>query len=323
MRRAIHLPGAVIFPMNNGSVMADNNVVLTDGGMGQELVHRSQSEPGPMWGAQVLMDEPALVSQLHGEYIAAGAKVITLNAYSLTPERLAYVNAQDQFSALQRRAIDLAIQARESSGVNDVTIAGCLPPLFGSYRPDTFPGEAQALATYRQVVQAQANDVDVFLCETMSSVQECIASVTAASESGLPVWLGLSVNDNGNGLLRSGETIASAYEAIQSHQPDAVLLNCSIPEAVTAAWPSITELPCPVGAYANGFTSVLDLEIGGTVDKLQARTDLGPAEYAAHAMHWVQQGAQIVGGCCEISPAHISYLSQALIEHGYSISGSL
>jgi S-methylmethionine-dependent homocysteine/selenocysteine methylase len=303
--------------------MKAKNIVLTDGGMGQELVHRSSAPPSPMWGAQVLMDHPYLVCELHAEYIRAGARVITVNAYSVTPERLAVVNAEAQFEKLQRRALDLALKARDIAGVADVAIAGCLPPLFGSYQPDTFPGAEPALNTYRRIVEAQSSEVDVFLCETMSSVKESVASVTASSESGTPVWLALSVDDNGNGLLRSGETIASAFAAVETLKPQAVLLNCSIPEAVTAAWDSLEGLPCATGAYANGFTSILDLEIGGTVDKLQARTDLGPAEYASYAMDWVSKGADIVGGCCEISPAHIQKLSESLSNSGYEINARL
>ena len=303
--------------------MTVKKVVLTDGGMGQELVHRSSAPPSPMWGAQVLMDEPDLVCKLHAEYIRAGARVITLNAYSVTPERLALVNAEVQFEKLQRRALDLALTARDIAGVADVAIAGCLPPLFGSYQPDTFPGAEVALNTYRRIVEAQSNEVDVFLCETMSSVKESVASVTASSESGKPVWLALSVDDKGNGLLRSGESIASAFAAVESLKPQAVLLNCSLPEAVTAAWPGLSGVPCAIGAYANGFTSVLGLDIGGTVDKLQARTDLGPAEYANYAMDWVGKGAVIVGGCCEISPAHIQKLSESLIDNGYRITAQL
>ena len=68
--------------------MTGNKVVLLDGGMGQELVKRGAAKESPMWGAQVLMDTPELVCQLHVEFIQAGAKVITLNSYSLTPERL-------------------------------------------------------------------------------------------------------------------------------------------------------------------------------------------------------------------------------------------
>ena len=53
-------------------------VILTDGGMGQELIRRSKSEPTPLWSARVLIDEPDLVRDLHAEFIRAGARVITI-----------------------------------------------------------------------------------------------------------------------------------------------------------------------------------------------------------------------------------------------------
>jgi S-methylmethionine-dependent homocysteine/selenocysteine methylase len=64
------------------------------------------------------------------------------------------------------------------------------------------------------------------------------------------------------------------------------------------------------GAYANGFTAIADTfdHIGATVDLLQARTDLGPVAYAKFADSWAQQGASIIGGCCQVGPAHIAEL---------------
>ena len=73
----------------------------------------------------------------------------------------------------------------------------------------------------------------------------------------------------------------------------------------------------PYGGYANAFTSVDALEPGGTVDVLEARKDLDPAAYAEHALGWVRQGATIVGGCCEVGPAHIKALAEKLSAEGY------
>ncbi|WP_292259060.1 homocysteine S-methyltransferase family protein, partial [Mesorhizobium sp.] len=92
------------------------SVILTDGGMGQELVRRSQSEPTPLWSARVLIDEPELVRDLHAEFIRAGARVITINTYSATPERLAREGAEELFKPLQKRGIELARQARDEAG---------------------------------------------------------------------------------------------------------------------------------------------------------------------------------------------------------------
>ena len=55
-------------------------ITILDGGMGQELLARSKNPPTEMWSARVLLDEPDLVTAVHGDYIAAGAEVITINA---------------------------------------------------------------------------------------------------------------------------------------------------------------------------------------------------------------------------------------------------
>ncbi|RWF42179.1 MAG: homocysteine S-methyltransferase, partial [Mesorhizobium sp.] len=161
------------------------SVILTDGGMGQELVRRSKSEPTPLWSARVLIDEPDLVRDLHVEFIQAGARVITLNTYSATPERLAREGAEDLFKSLQKRGVELARQACEQAG--DAAVAGCLSPLFGSYAPALTISYQETLDTYRRIVAEQADGVDLFLCETMASADEARAAVTAASESGKPV----------------------------------------------------------------------------------------------------------------------------------------
>lgn len=302
--------------------MTRKNVVLLDGGMGQELVTRGAAKDSPLWGAQVLMDQPDLVRELHVEFIEAGARVITLNSYSLTRERLVNVDALDKFSELQAKAFELADRARDQAGVADVKIAASLPPLAGSYHPESTPEFEDAVSSYRMIVEAQSNSVDLFLCETMSGIREAKAAGLAASESDKPYWMAFSVSDECDGVLRSGESIEDAYNAIAATAPQAVLLNCSLPEAIDAAWSHLAKLNVPVGAYANGFTSISALPLMGSVNMLEARTDLGPDAYARAAMHWVDNGASIVGGCCEISPLHIKHLAATLSEQGISVASA-
>ena len=77
----------------------------------------------------------------------------------------------------------------------------------------------------------------------------------------------------------------------------------------------------PFGAYANGFQQITKdfLKDTPTVDSLGARRDLGPSAYAKFALGWVDQGATIVGGCCEVAPAHIAELAGRLRVGGYDI----
>jgi homocysteine S-methyltransferase len=93
---------------------------------------------------------------------------------------------------------------------------------------------------------------------------------------------------------------------------DTVLVNCSIPEAVDSAVGALTGCGLRIGAYANGFTHINDafLEPGATVDVLQKRKDMDPETYAGFAADWVTKGAEIVGGCCEVGPAHIALLAK-------------
>ena len=294
-------------------------ITLLDGGMGQELLKRSSKDITPLWSTQVMIDEPDIVRDVHIDYIFAGARVITLNAYTMTPERLARDGQIEDFEKLQVAAINAAISAREAAGIPEVKIAGCLPPLVASYHAEVTPKYEAMLKSYSKIVAIQAPHVDVFLCETMSSIAEAKAALVAAKESGLPVWVSLTIEDNDQGLLRSGEALSDAVSMLDEFDADAKLLNCSKPEAILASWSKMKSDQGLTGAYGNGFTSVDSLKPGGTVKSMQSRTDLGPAAYAEFAMEWVTNGAGLIGGCCEVGPAHIVELSKRLIENGYSV----
>ena len=281
------------------------DIVLLDGGMGQELYHRSRNPASPLWSAQVLMDEPELVETVHSEFIAAGAQIIILNAYSATPERLADAGKAELFEPVQAQAISVAKAARDKSG-KAVRIAGCLSPLVASYRPDLVPDAETALGLYRRIVAV-----------TLASIKEARVATQAAKESGKPVWTCLTVDDSDGTKLRSGEALADGIHAAIDAGADAVLINCSIPEAVDQGVAVLAKADVPFGAYANGFTSILELQPGKTVDVLKARSDLGPETYADHALGWVKAGARIVGGCCEVGPAHIAELARRLEAEGY------
>ena len=299
--------------MNNTA----KQVILLDGGMGQELLKRSGATPSPLWSAQVMMDHPDIVRDLHADFIQAGASVITLNSYSVTPERLARDADESYFEKLQKQAIDIAKSARDKAGVDGVRIAGCLPPLVASYRPDQAPAKELMQSTYERIVEVQQDHVDLFLCETMASINEASCALSAALQSNLTTWVGLTVADDSSARLRNGDSLSDAVSVLDKLGADAKLLNCSKPEAISASWDALASGHGLIGAYANGFTSISALEPGGTVDSLEARHDLGPESYANFAMRWVEQGAGIVGGCCEVGPQHIAELAGRLREGYY------
>lgn len=291
------------------------DITLLDGGMGQELVHRAGDRPTPLWSTQVMIDHPGLVAQVHRDYFDSGATVATTNTYAIHHDRLDGTGLEGQFAALHAAALAEAEQARRPG----TRVAGAIGPLRASYRPDIHPAHDEAVPLYAEVARLLAPSCDLIICETIVSVAHAKAVMEGARAAGLPIWAGFSVDDQDGTTLRSGEPLAEALAIT----PDAaaVLVNCSSPEAVGLAMPILAATGLPFGGYANGFTQITSgfLEDKPTVDALTARQDITPASYAVHAMGWIGQGATIVGGCCEVGPAHIAALADAIRAAGHKI----
>jgi S-methylmethionine-dependent homocysteine/selenocysteine methylase len=288
-------------------------VALLDGSMGQELINRGVTGHGLLWSAGALLDSPQTILDIHLDYISAGADIITTNTYSATKKVLAQAGIENRFTELNQLACELAQEARQQSK-RPVLIAGSLPPFGESYRPDLVGSFNEIEPLYREQAKLLAPHVDLILCETMSSVDEAVAAVTGASVAGKPVWVSWTLADEGAPVLRSGEAITQAVNALDGLDVSAMLLNCSPPEALSRGIPllrSQTELP--VGAYGNAFTPIPPMwEHNHDDDLPPARTDLDPLTYARQAQLWLENGATIIGGCCEVGPHHIAKLRRLI-----------
>lgn len=294
-----------------------SKITLLDGGMGQELVHRSGDRPTPLWSTQVMVDHPGIVQAVHADYFAAGATIATLNSYALHCDRLAGTPLEGKQEALIGMSLAEAQAARDAHGAG--RLAGSLGPLIASYRPDIHPAHDVAVPLYAGLAKGLAKGCDLLICETVASVAHARAALEGALQAGLPVWLALTVDDTDGTRLRSGEALADVLDVAQG--AEALLINCSMPEAIPAAMDVLATAGKPFGAYANGFTRITEgfLADKPTVDALSARQDLGPEAYAVHALGWIAQGATIVGGCCEVGPAHITELARQLRAAGHEV----
>lgn len=295
-------------------------ITLLDGGMGQELVARAGSDPGPLWATRVMIDHPGLVKAIHDDYFAAGASVATTNTYNILHDRLQPQGLDALYHALHLRALAEAHEAKAQAGRG--LIAGSMGPLGESYRPDLTPPVAVSAPLYAEKARILGPHVDVILIETIPSLALARGALQGAQAAGKPVWLSVSVNDRDGTKLRSGEPVADLAEVLSEIPAQAVLANCSMPEAMAAAMGELAKLGLPFGAYANGFSEISDLPLpeDGGAPAYCARHDLTPERYTAFALGWVAQGATIVGGCCEVGPAHIRHLAAALKTAGHTIA---
>lgn len=295
------------------------DITLLDGGMGQELVARSGDAPTPLWATQVMIDHPGLVRAVHADYFAAGATVATTNTYAIHHDRLEKFGLDPRFAALHAQALAEATAARDAHGAG--RIAGSLGPLVASYRPEVFPPHAEAVAKYAEVARLLGPHVDLVLAETVASLAHARAVLEGAGAGGKPVWLSVTVDDEDGSRLRSGEPVAGLAPILQGGGAQAILANCSAPEAMAAALAVFRGLGLPFGAYANGFRQITKafLKDNPTVDALSARPEMTPALYAGFALLWVDMGATIIGGCCETTPAHIAEIGRRLRDAGHRI----
>ena len=282
--------------------------------MGGEIQRRLPTATHGLWSATALVECPQMVADIHREFIDAGAEIITTNTYSTVPSYLGKVAMAARCEELTALAADLARQAADSHR-RPVRVAGALPPLEESYRPDLVPPAAEAGPVYEAMVSAMAGKVDLFLCETMSSADEArnAARAALAVGGGKPVFVAWTLDETPGAGLRSGETVAAAVERLADLNIDGFLFNCTHPEAIEAGLVELrTRTDKPIGCYPNRLNRVPD---GWALDNLLVaglREDLPTAVYVASILRCVDLGATIVGGCCGIRPGDIRALARRL-----------
>lgn len=328
-------------------------LLVLDGGMGHLLKAKGvrrlckNLEFEELFAATAMANEhlPELVQEVHAQYIDAGADVITTNSFGCTEWSLAKVGRPELALPLTEEAGKLAREAADCAG-REVLVAGCLPPQQESYQVEGLAPLELLQPLYHNAASALAPHVDLLLCETVSGVQEGLAAATAASVSGKPWWISFSLEDNESALLRSGEALQDAVEAVRDLPGlEALLVNCCAPAAVRAALP-VLHATAPqgvrIGGYANGFQTTTTEWLRGSATAGQGAGAPGgggdpgssggagvaprlpageydeagvilPGAFAVHAVGWVREcGATVVGGCCGTGPEHIRELRRQL-----------
>lgn len=291
-------------------------VTVLDGGMGRELLRIGAPFRQPEWSALALTEGPDWVVQAHRNFIEAGAQVITTNSYAIVPFHI----GADRFHREGRELAALSGQlARQAAATKaGVTVAGSLPPLFGSYRPDLFDAKA-APAIIDPLIDGLRHHVDLWLGETLGSIAEAQAVAAAldrVGESTKPLWISYYLHDRMEGALASGEPVADAVSAAIDLGATAVMFNCCPVEAIGTAIPIAVRTAAGrarVGGYANRF-AVEHTATGEANTRLsEFRDDLDPASYCTLVEEWLAAGATIVGGCCGMTPQHIAAIA-ALVD---------
>ena len=151
-----------------------NKLSILDGGMGRELKRIGAPFSQPLWSAQALFESPSHVRKAHQSFIDSGAEIIIANSYACVPFHLGDELYRTDGAQLARQAAVIAqsvAQDERTQRNNPIRVAGSIPPAFGSYRPDLFKAD-EATAIFTTLFDAQEPHVDLWIAETIASLQE-------------------------------------------------------------------------------------------------------------------------------------------------------
>jgi S-methylmethionine-dependent homocysteine/selenocysteine methylase len=295
-----------------------NATLLLDGGTGSELRRRQIVFNEIVWSAAANLDCPTVLMDIHRDYIAAGADIITANTFATTRFVLEAGGLARRFEEINRAAI-VAAQTAAADADKKILVAAslsCCPPFLDmSSRPDP----ATELRDYRELARLFASSgVDVILLEMLQHPKNAALACRAARETGLPFWAGVScrlaVPPAGidNRLVSFDEPAAALGAILDAILPFAPAGIAIMHSPLDAMLPALSEIrQCwtgPLGAYA---------EIPYAEDP-SATTDArsSPDDYASVARSWLAHDLSLLGGCCGTTPAHITALRELLDEPG-------
>ena len=282
--------------------LSDRGILILDGATGTQL--QKAGMPANVCPEQWILEHQETMIQLQRAYVAAGTNILYTPTFTANRIKLAEYGLAEHLVEMNTRLVQISKTAADGRAfvAGDMTMTGKqMYPLGDMLFED-------CVNVYKEQAKALVKaGVDLFVVETMMSLQETRAAILAIQEvCDLPIMASLTFEANGRTLF--GTDPATAVVVLQSLGVDAVGLNCStgpleMIEIVTRMY-QYANLPI----LAKPNAGLPELEDGTTVYKTT------PQEFAEAAKQLAQAGARILGGCCGTSPEHIKALAEAIQE---------
>ncbi len=286
-------------------------ILVLDGATGTELQRRGAPMDQAAWCGPATLHNDDLLTEIHSDYIRAGSDVITANTFASSRLMLGPAGYADRVGEINLRAVEAALRAREQTGTTDrVAVAGSLshmvPVAAGSATVDAtkVPSNAEVSDAFYELANILRDaGVDHIMLEMMYNPVRAKLALEAALSTGLPVWFGMSArraSDGGVITFDALEEVAIATIAglIPAQGVDVTGFMHTgaevVSEALTAARPYFAG---PLMAYPDsGYFEMPDWRFVDTIE---------PNRLQEFFTDWMQQGVQLIGGCCGLTITHV------------------
>ncbi|MET0253226.1 MAG: methionine synthase [Terrimicrobiaceae bacterium] len=308
-------------------------IVLLDGAMGTMIQRYKLDEEAYRgerfkdWPRDVkgnndllVLTQPDVIREIHGQYVAAGADIIETNTFSSTTIAQADYGMGEIVPDINRAAAGIAREAADACKERRVFVAGAIGPLnrtLSISRDVNDPGKRdvtfeQVVAAYRQQVEHLVEGgVDILLVETIFDTLNAKAALFAiadyfgATGRRVPVMVSGTITDL-SGRTLTGQTVEAFLNSVSHFPLLSIGLNCALgPREMR---PYIEELSTKAPFFVSTYPNA------GLPDPLSETGFPETPETLAPQLHeWAEQGwLNILGGCCGTTPAHIRAIAEAV-----------
>lgn len=292
------------------SRMDAGELILIDGATGTEIERRGVPQLNNAWNGGGALSHPSIVREVHQDYIEAGSQIIISNTFATCEHTLRDAGMAEHFETLNRRGVELAVEARDQSHAPDVLVAGGI-----SYW--SFTGNKPSLSALSSSVTDQAGimknaGADLLMLEMMIDIDRMCVTLEGALASDLPVWVGVTCKIDSQGVvcLRNGEPLSSALESLKDYKIPLISVMHTEVDIITDCLSALNDnWAGSTGVYAHSRGDKVKnhnkhaWDFDGVVS---------PEDYLQASNEWCAQGINALGCCCGLGVEHIKTLRENL-----------
>ena len=288
--------------------------IILDGATGTNLMEAGM--PVGVCPESWVLENPKVLLDLQRRYVEAGSNIVYAPTFTANRIKLEEYGLAERLEEMNRKLVQLSREAvgEKALVAGDMTMTG----------QQLYPMGELMFEELVEVYKEQARvlceaGVDLFVVETMMSLQESRAAVLAIREvCDLPIMVTLTYNEDGRTLF--GTEPETAVVVLQSLGVDAIGINCSTGpmEMVEPVRKMAEYATVPIVAKPNaGLPELVECECLPEVETTPVKKKktvyrMTPEEFAEAGVALVEAGASILGGCCGTNAAHIKALSDAV-----------
>ncbi len=291
--------------------IAAGGLVLLDGGTGTELERRGVPMNERGWCGDATLGHAQVLREIHEDYIRAGAEVIITNTFATARHTLEPIGFGADVERANRLAVEVARDARQRVAEHEVAVAGSMSDFITDKGDSPWRREQRLRATYREQAEILAEaGVDLLAMEMMQEPEIAIPAIEAATDTGLPVWVGCScrrADEQGRLVLFDypDRDFRELLDAVVGLPVGVIgIMHSEIPDILQGLDMLRERWAGPLAVYPeSGYF---------TMPHWHFVDIIAPDDLVSEARAWRDGGVQLIGGCCGIGPEHIGALKTAL-----------